>query len=95
MKGGRREVELGGERLQLGGEKWKVGGGRLGVRGGRWNVAMSVSLSACASVCVCVRGRVQQAKPLILLRASGQTGFSVLQKRHSVLQLYDAMTKKT
>ena len=42
-----------------------------------------------------LRGRVQQAKPLILLRASGQTGFSVLQKRHSVSQLYDAMTKKT
>ncbi len=42
-----------------------------------------------------LRGRVQQAKPLILLRASGQTGFSVLQKHHSVAQLYDAMTKKS
>ena len=42
-----------------------------------------------------LRGRVQQAKPLILLRASGQTGFSELQKRCSVSQLYDAMPKKT
>ena len=72
-----------GRRRKVGGERWKVERG------------YQVSLSACASVCVCVRGRVQQAKPLILLRASGQTGFSVLQKHHSVAQLYDAMTKKT
>ena len=82
--------QLRGERLPLGGEEWKVGGGRLGVRGGKWNVAIRCPYPR-ARPCVCVRGRVQQAKPLILLRASGQTGFSVLQKRYSVSQLDDAM----
>ena len=43
---------------------------------------------------VAFAGSVQQAKPLILLRAHGQTGFSVFQKRYSVPQLYDAMIKK-
>ena len=71
-----------GRRWEVGGERWKVEGG------------YELVLCACASVCVC--GVVlSRQKPLILLRESGQTGFSVLLNHHSVSQLYDAMTKKT
>ena len=71
-----------GRRWEVGGERWKV---EVGYERGPMRVSVRVRL----------RGRGQQAKPLILLRVSGQTGFSVLQKRYSVSQLDDAMTKKT
>ena len=71
------------------GRRWEVGGERRKVEGGYKRVPMRVRVH------VRGRGRVRQAKPLIMQWGVWTNRFSVLQKRYSVSQLYDAMTKKT